>query len=142
MRAISLELKVLLDTNVVLDVFLLRSPWMTESERILRAIEDGKASGYMTASSVTDIFYLMRQSVGAEKARASIKMCLDLLEVCAVTREILVSASELAGHDFEDDVQICCAIEDGLDAIVTRDAKGFLKSPIAILTPAEFLSQL
>ena len=135
-------MKVLLDTNVILDFLLERDPWRTEAEAVVRAVADGRLQAHASASCVTDIFYISRRVVGAEQARRVVRTCLDLLQIVGVTRELLVAADRRSGGDFEDDLQVECAIAAGLDAIVTRDPKGFASSPVAALTPAELIARL
>ena len=59
-----------------------------------------------------------------------------------MTRDPLDTAERRGGIDFEDNLQIACAVEAKLDAIVTRNAKDFVASPVLVLTPAELLAQL
>ena len=135
-------MRVLLDTNVILDLMLERDPWRAEAEAIAEAGADGRLQAHACASSITDIFYISRKLVGAEKARRIVRNCLDNLQVLSVTRDLLDSAERRGGSDYEDDLQIECASEDRLDAIVTRNPKDFAGSPILVLTPAELLARL
>ncbi len=133
-------MKVLLDTNVILDLMLERDPWRTEAEAIADA--DGRLQSHVCASSITDIFYISRKLVGADKARRIVRNCLDLLQVVSVTRDLLDAAERRGGRDYEDDLQIECAIDARLDAIVTRNPEDFAGSPVPVLTPAELLALL
>ena len=85
---------------------------------------------------------MARRIAGLETARAAVHICLDAFEICAVDRPILEHAYDLAGMDFEDDLQIACAHFASLDAIVTRDTTGFSGSSISIATPGELLARL
>jgi predicted nucleic acid-binding protein len=133
---------VLLDTNVILDLMLERDPWRAEAEAIAQAGADGHLQAHVCASAITDIFYISRRLVGAERARTIVRACLDRLRVMSVTRDMLDAAERRAGSDFEDDLQIVCATVARLEAIVTRDPKGFSGSPVPVLTPAELLARL
>jgi hypothetical protein len=62
--------------------------------------------------------------------------------ICSVNRAVLESAFGSGLADFEDAVQIFCAVAQGLDAILTRDTQGFLSSPVPVLSIQEFLQQL
>jgi predicted nucleic acid-binding protein len=135
-------MKVLLDTNVVLDLLLERDPWRIEAVAIAQAGADGRLQAYVTASSLTDIYYISRRLVGAEQARRVVRACLDSLQIVAVTRELLDAADRRSGSDYEDNLQIECAVAAGLDAIITRDPKGFEGSPVKALTPAELMARL
>jgi predicted nucleic acid-binding protein len=135
-------MRTLLDTNIVLDLLLEREPWRAEAEAIAGASADGRIEAHICASSITDIFYISRRLVGIERARGIVRACLDTLRIVSVTRELLVAAHERDGSDYEDNLQVECAIAARLDAIVTRDPKGFVGSPVPILTPAELIAQL
>jgi predicted nucleic acid-binding protein len=135
-------MKVLLDTNIVLDVLLERAEWLAEAETIWRASSDGRLLSHGTASSITDIYYISRRLAGHERARQSVRRCLDHLYVIGVTGPLLEAAFALEGRDFEDDLQIACASADQLDGIVTRNRADFADSPIPVLTPAELIAQL
>ena len=135
-------MRILLDTNVVLDVLLKRDPWQADASAIWLAIDGGSITAYLTASSVTDIFYVARRLTDIVRARQSVQVCLDAFNIGAVDRSTLERAQALSGSDFEDNVQIACAELNGLDAIVTRNPADFEGSPIAIWSPAECLKQL
>ena len=135
-------MRILLDTNVVLDVLLKRDPWQADASAIWLAIDGGSITAYLTASSVIDIFYVARRLTDIVRARQSVQVCLDAFNIGAVDRSTLERAQALSGSDFEDNVQIACAELNGLDAIVTRNSADFEGSPIAIWSPAECLKQL
>jgi predicted nucleic acid-binding protein len=135
-------MRVLLDTNVVLDLLLERDPWRAEAEAIAWAGADGRVEARVCASSITDIYYISAKLVGADKARRIVRNCLDLLQVVNVTRDLLDAAELRGGNDYEDDLQIECALNARLDAIVTRNPKDFADSPVLVLTPAELLARL
>lgn len=102
--------QVLLDTNVLLDVLLARAPWSQQAAAVWRANDDGRLLGYVSASTITDIFYIARRAAGVDKAREAIRTCLDAFVVCPVNRDVLEQAQQLSGEDFEDNVQIVCAL--------------------------------
>ncbi|HEU5343312.1 MAG TPA: PIN domain-containing protein [Ktedonobacterales bacterium] len=135
-------LRVLVDTNVALDLFLQREPWATEAQGLVSAYTQGKVVGYVPASALTDIFYISRRIVGADKAFHVIDLCLSAFAVIAVDRAVIDQARTLPGADFEDNVQIACAQVAQLDAIVTRDATGFVHAPMPTLAPKDVANQV
>jgi predicted nucleic acid-binding protein len=135
-------MKVQLDTNVVLDLLLEREPWRAQAEAVARAGAEGRIQSHVIASSITDIYYISRRLVGAERARRVVRACLDSLQIVGVTRDLLDAAERRSGSDYEDNLQIECAIAAGLDAIITRDPRGFEGSPVTALTPAELVARL
>lgn len=135
-------MRILLDTNVVLDVLLGREPWQAEASAIWQAVDEGQVVAYVPASAITDIYYVARKLTDLVRARRSVQVCLDAFHVCAVDRFVLERALVLSGSDYEDNVQIACAELNGLDAIVTRDPDDYEGSPIAIWSPAQCLKNL
>lgn len=135
-------MRVLLDTNIVLDVLLKRQPWVKEAAAIWQANDEGRLDGYIVATTLTNIFYIARKLSNLNTARVAVRTCLEAFEICIVDRAALEQAETLSGSDFEDNLQIACASLAGLDAIVTRDPAGFKTSVIPIFTPADLLKQL
>ncbi len=135
-------MRVLLDTNVVLDALLKREPWAETAKSLWEANDDGRVAGYLTASTLTDIFYIARKLSGVAMARDAVKLCLEAFEICVVDRFALEEALTLAGNDFEDNLQIACAMLSSIEAIVTRNKDDFGASPIQALTPEELLANL
>lgn len=135
-------MRILLDTNVVLDVLLGREPWQAEASAIWQAVDGGQITAYVPASAITDIYYVARKLTDNVLARQSVQVCLDAFNVGTVDRAVLERAQALSGSDYEDNVQIACAEANGLDAIVTRDPDDYEGSPIAVWSPAQCLKNL
>ncbi len=136
-------MKVLIDTNVALDFLLQREPFFADAEQLFQAISSGAIVGYVTATTLTDIFYIARkQTRSIEQARQAISEILTVMEIGSVNRAVLELALNSGLSDFEDAVQIFCAVAQSLDAIVTRDAQGFLSSPIPALSIQDLLQQI
>lgn len=134
--------RALLDTNVILDVLLKRGEWLADAEAVRQANLGGRLEGCITASSLTDIYYLARKIVGRPSALEMVRDCLSVYTVLPVDRDALDHAVRLAADDFEDALQLACAERHGLDAIVTRDAAGFAGSRIPVLAPQELIARL
>ena len=136
-------MRVLVDTNIVLDFLLQREPFSQDAELLFQAIDSGQVVGYVTATTLTDIFYISRKhTLSIKQARQAVSETLTVMVICPVNRAVLESAFKSGLADFEDAVQIFCAVEQGLDAILTRDAKGFLNSSIPVLSIQELLQRL
>jgi predicted nucleic acid-binding protein len=135
--------RLLIDTNITLDFLLQREPFFQAAELLFQAIDTGQVIGYVTATTLTDIFYISRKhtrSVG--QARQAVSETLTVMVVCPIDRAVLESAFNSDLVDFEDAVQIFSAVSQGLDGILTRDNKGFLSSPIPVLSIQALLLQL
>ena len=134
--------KYLLDTSVLLDLILNRLPWATDMAVIWDAHRQGQIKALVAAFAVPTIFYIVRNQVGLATARTVIQACLSTLDFAPIDQTTLLAAQALSGPDFEDDLQIACAVQAGVDAIVTRDPRGFASSPIPILSPADLVAAL
>jgi len=133
---------VLLDLNVALDALLGREPWRAEADAIWDANRDGRIDAWISAAALPTLFYVVRKQADLARAHVAVTNCLRSLEIVPVDRTALEMATALPGSDFEDNLQIACAVEARLDAIVTRNPKDFTGSPVLVLTPAELLALL
>ncbi|MBE9030779.1 PIN domain-containing protein [filamentous cyanobacterium LEGE 11480] len=135
-------MKILIDTNIVLDLILERDPFVEDAIAIFEQIEQSNLEGHIAATTITNIFYLIRKIEGREVALAAIHRLLIGLQFCAVDRQTIETALSLGLKDFEDSIQLACATLNQLDAIVTRDRKDFVGSNLPIYSPTELLNQL
>jgi predicted nucleic acid-binding protein len=88
-------------------------------------------------------YYISRKHTRSiERARQAVSETLATMVICPVNRAVLESAFTSGLADFEDAVQIACAVSQGLEAILTRDTQGFLSSSIPVLSIRELLQQL
>jgi predicted nucleic acid-binding protein len=135
-------MRILLDTNIVLDVLLNRQPFVSESRRVWEAADQGAFDACIAGFMIPTIHYVCRKQAGHGTADAAVDICLDAFEVAALYRECLVAARRFQGKDFEDDLQIASAVADFIQGIVTRNPKDFAGSPISVYTPKELLEIL
>jgi putative PIN family toxin of toxin-antitoxin system len=136
-------MRVLVDTNIVLDGLLEREPFVRDAKALIEAIEVEQIEGYVTATTLTNIFYIVRrQTRSIELARQAVSETLTLMEVCLVDRAILEAAFASNLRDFEDAVQLACAMASRLDAIITRNAQDFAGATLPILSTSELLESL
>lgn len=135
-------MKLLLDTNIVLDLLMDRTPFSDSAAELFSKVEDGTVSGCLCATTITTIFYLTAKAVGPAQAQQEIKKLLQLFEIAPVNRTVLESAVGTGFADFEDAVihQSACYI--GAEAIVTRNMKDFSKSKIPVYTAEEMVHTL
>ena len=133
----------LIDTNVVLDYAEKREGFFDVAEKVFLQMWQGLFAGFVSASAVTDIYYVLKKRYkDSEIAVSLLKMLLDALDVLAVNRETIETAIESGMTDFEDAVQAVAAKDCGIDIVVTRDKEGFRNSGLQIYSPEEFLEML
>jgi predicted nucleic acid-binding protein len=130
-------LKILFDTNIVLDVLMDRLPYSDDAVELFSKVEDGSVIGYLCGTTITTVFYLAAKAVGTARAQEEIRKLLSLFEVAPVNRLVLESALVLDFNDFEDAVIHEAACHIGADAIVTRNQKDFKKSRMPVYTSEE-----
>ena len=136
-------MRVLFDTNILLDALLAREPFVADAAFLLEAVESRRIEGFISATTLTDLYYLVRRHTkSTETATIAVTHLLALMEICVVDRQVLEQAISLKLADFEDAVQIACAIASSLEVIVTRDLSGFSGSPILALSPENSRTQL
>ena len=136
-------MKVLIDTCIVIDFLQKREPFAEDALRIFRAAASELFTGYITAKSATDIFYIGHR--GTHNKAASCQKLRSLLTIVRLADSAAIDvfqalASELP--DFGDAVMVETAKRIGADCIVTRNIKDYVKSGVSVYTPAEFLDLL
>ena len=132
-------MKVLLDTNIVLDVLLDRKPHSIESAEVFRLIEQGRAEGLLCATTITTLDYLLSQSMRRSESRILLTQLMKLFEVASVNRAVIESALTSRMDDFEDAVLDHAAQNSGADAIVTRNSKDFTRGKSKVMDPKQFI---
>ncbi|HLP91319.1 MAG TPA: PIN domain-containing protein [Nostocaceae cyanobacterium] len=131
-------MRVFIDTNVVLDFLLEREPFIKDAVKLFAKIDSGEITGFIAATTITNIYYIILKAAGVKVAQDAISQILTDLHICMVDRNVLEQAITLNLQDFEDAVQYACAMTSMVDIIVTRDVSGFLSSEIPVMQPGEF----
>lgn len=135
-------MRVLFDTNVLVDFLLDRAPHAQVASSLLSRVERGGLQGLACANSFTAIFYLARKATGVEAARSYIADLLALLEVAPVTRTTLEDAGQSSVLDYEDAVVCAAACQANADCVVTRNEKDFAAAPLPVHSPTSLLAAL
>ena len=135
-------MQVLIDTNVILDV-LMQRPGMEVSGRILQMSGRGTIRGFLSASAVTDIYYILNRQI-KDRARTveSIKTILSLIEVADVTGADIKAALDSGWKDFEDCVQHQVAAHNHARYIITRNVRDYEGQEPRPVTPEDFLKDM
>jgi predicted nucleic acid-binding protein len=134
--------KVLVDTNVVLDVLLDRQPFAKSAARIFAFVEESKIEGFLCATTVTTVDYLLGQALAPAKARQALRQLLHLFEIAPVNRPVLEQALQSRISDFEDAVLEQSARLVGADAIATRNVRDFEKSSVTVFDPVDLIAAM
>jgi predicted nucleic acid-binding protein len=136
-------MKLLIDTNIVLDALMVREPWAASAQAVLLAVAEEKADGCITASSFTDLYYLfhkhLRDNEQTKQALLGLLASINVLDVNGTDGE---KAFELPMSDYENALMAYCSKRHKVDRIVTRNPKYFEGSPVKPISPDELLKKL
>ena len=135
-------MRIVVDTNVVLDVLLDRRPFALDSARVFALVEASRIEGFLCATTVTTVDYLLGQALNPRKARETLRCLLDLFEIAPVNRPVIEQALRSRIRDFEDAVLEQSARLVSADAITTRNTRDFAKSAVTIFDPAELVAMV
>ncbi|MCD8120342.1 MAG: PIN domain-containing protein [Lachnospiraceae bacterium] len=136
-------MKVVFDSNVLLDAIGGRADYEV-AQNLFLAVAQEMMEGYVTANSVTDIYYISKKILGDADARTAIRNLIALFDVIPIDGEICENALDLSMSDFEDAIVSVCASDVDADYIVTRD-DGFLKAEgntVTAINPYDLFSLL
>jgi len=131
-------MKVLIDTNVALDILLKRQDY-TNAFAVFKLAEKKIISSYISTSAITDIFFLSKNDLGNKLAKTALKNLLQVFQPATVTDNDIFQALDLDWDDFEDSVQYIVGESFSVDYIVTRNTKDYASGSIPAVTPQEFL---
>lgn len=133
-------MKALVDTNVIIDALAGREPFRETAEKIFLLAANQIEDLYITASSATDIYYLIRKHLhDSGKAKSTIAKLFELFYILDSTAEDCREALLLDMKDYEDAVISCCASRNQMEYIVTRNIKDYKLSKVQAVLPDEFI---
>jgi len=130
-------LKVLFDTNIVLDVLLDRKQFVELSASLMSLVETNNIEGYLCATTLTTIDYLVAKTHNRKVAKASIQKLLSIFKIAKVDKEVLSLSVESKFADFEDAVQYYSGQKVEIDSIVTRNVNDYKKANYPVYSPSE-----
>ncbi len=134
-------MKLLIDTNVLLDMILARNGYDI-SMQLFRKIREKGASAYITASSVTDLFYIIRKEIhDTERTYVIMENIFKLTTVLSVTEKDIRDAFGEKWKDFEDCVQYMTGKNNGVDYIIMANLKDYEDTSLQVLTPAAWIEK-
>lgn len=132
-------MKLFIDTNVIIDVLAKREDFYVASASILTLLEKERASGFISAISFNNIYYILRKFSSKNKADKAIRTLLSTFETVSLDKKILTRTIDAGFNDFEDAIQFFSAIRCDADYIISRNVKDFPHDDIPVMTPEEFL---
>ena len=134
--------KILLDTNVILDIALQRYPFFEDSDQVLAIVEQQQLEGYVSASTFSDFYYIIHKERGREWTVDFLRRLATICRIATVNEAAIAIALTANFTDFEDAIQYSNAIINHLDAIITGNPQYYINATLRILTPAQLIEQL
>ena len=135
-------MKVLIDTNVILDVLCNRADFVEDATKIFKLCEVNKVDGYISALSVPNIVYIMRKELDSEKTADILEKLSLIFKIADLKGSDIIKAAKVGFNDYEDALQSVCALRIKADYIITRNIKDFAKSKVTAIKPSEFLERV
>lgn len=133
-------MKILADTNVIIDALTSREPWNESAEKIFLMAANHTIEMYITASSATDIYYLIRKYMHqTQKAKAVLERLFSLTGILEVTANDCLEALVSSIGDYEDAVMEKVASRNDMNYIVTRNIKDYQGGNTKIILPDDFV---
>lgn len=132
-------MKVLFDTNVILDLLLDRQPFSIVAAQLCSQVERRDVEGYVCATAV---HYLVTKVLGAARARRELQKLLTVFDVAPVNRPVLEAALGTSFPDFEDAVVHEAARHVGAQGLVTRNLGDFKRATLPVYSPEELMKAL
>jgi predicted nucleic acid-binding protein len=134
-------MKILIDNNIILDVFLPNELFEEESRKIYEFVFEQNFEVFICSNSLTDIYYFLKKHKKAAEAKGYIESLIEIFTIITLTADDCLSAVSHSMTDFEDAIIAVCAKKAGVDYIISRD-KDFLSTQniINVITPREFLN--
>jgi predicted nucleic acid-binding protein len=135
-------MRILLDTNIVLDIALKREPYYSDSANVFKKINNKTIFGFITATTITDIYYIAKKEKGHYIAIDFITNLIQIVDIIGVDREIIIDSLTSQLLDFEDAIQSVASGFNNINFIITRNTRDFLNSEIKAITPTDFLGSI
>ena len=135
-------MRLLIDANVVLDVFQKREPYWKDSAVIWKLCETEQAEGYVSALTFANLVYVMRRELDPARIRDVLEKLRLIFRFADFTAADMEKAAEMGWDDFENAIQAATAERIMADSIITRNVRNFRSSKVIAFTPAEFIARL
>ncbi|BFN37498.1 PIN domain-containing protein [Fidelibacter multiformis] len=135
-------MKILFDTNIILDVLLLRKPFYTSATFLLSQVEQGKIEGWLCPTTITTLGYLITKVKGPKEAKRLIKNLLNIFKLTDLNRSIFLTACNHKINDYEDAVLHESARLSNMEGIVTRNVKDFKHASVYVYDPDELMGMI
>ena len=132
--------KVFVDTDIVYDMLATREPYYHAAAKLFTISDEGKIQLFVSALTIANIHYLISKQLSPDKAKQILRKFRLLVHIVPVNKKIIDLALNSDFGDFEDAIQYFCALENGIELLVTRNLKDYKKARIPVMTARDFIS--
>lgn len=135
-----MKIKILLDTNILLDYILTREPFYDNAKEVILACTSGAVKACIAAHSISNMFFILRKEYEPKERRKLLLNICKIFDIEGIDKEKLVSGLKNDDFcDFEDCLQMECARAYEAKYIVTRNVSDYDNSVIQAILPEDFL---
>ncbi len=135
-------MKVLIDTNIILDVLCKRPDFYKDSAKVFKLCEVKRISGVISALSIPNIMYILRKELDSEKTKEILDNLSLIFSIADLKADDLKKAADMQFKDYEDAVQSACAARIKANYIITRNIGDFTMRKVAAIKPIELLERI
>lgn len=132
--------KIFVDSDIILDVFLNREPFLNSAMSLFNLVKDQHLEGFTSPLIINNVHYILSKTVGQPESLRKLKSFRLHFRICPVSEKHIDSAFASDFPDFEDAIQYYSALENSIDFIITRNKKDFGKSIIPVMSAEEFIN--
>jgi len=133
--------KIFVDTDVVFDLLAKREPFYTYAAQLFTNADKQEVTICVSSRCFGNLNYILSKHKSAIEARKILSRFKVLVTILPVDDKIIELALNSDFNDFEDAIQYYCAIENGINILITRNLKDFKPVRIPVLTAEEFVKQ-
>ena len=136
-------MKLLLDTNIYLELFLKREKYLL-IKNLFFLFYRNNLETYITTQSLRDIEFILRRQLHDYKiAKLFQHKAYEITsKVISITNDTAIDALFSNFADYEDALQSFAAEESNIDAIITFNKKDYLNSNIPTFSPQEIFNYI
>ncbi|NUQ25101.1 MAG: PIN domain-containing protein [Saprospiraceae bacterium] len=134
--------KLLLDTNIILDLLAKREPFYKEAALLFSLADQEKVQVFVSALSYANANYVLLRENKPEDAKLKLRKLRLIVQILNLDEKVVdLSLNDENFRDFEDALQYYTALENGIEIIITRNLRDFQKSALPVMTAGQFIAR-
>lgn len=133
-------MNLLVDTCVYIDFLGRQAPFFEEAVQVVAAGFFGDAKLWIAGQSINDAFFVLNRYMDSQRVQQAIAESLAVFTPVALSPQDYQRAVALGWKDLEDCLMALCAEKAKANWLVTRDAKGFERSPVPAISPTDWVA--